>query len=209
MSLEFRKYLTVLLLLGLACGLVLRASFYNDIPTDTVDINTFPLTIGPWNATEIPVTEHVREVLGTDEVLTRIYKNGQEGTVMLAIIYSDNNRDSFHPPELCYIGAGGQLRDQHTEAVTVSPHETVLTNKLVMDQGQEVITAWYWFMVNDRFITNYYVQQVYLLLEAIRGRPLKGAMVRVSVHGTAQNLQDNAISFMGEITPILKKFFKT
>ncbi len=209
MSSEIRKFLIVIGIFCVAGLLVLRISYKGNQSSGGLDIDTIPMTIGGWQAKTIPVTDRVFEVLGTEEVLTRIYTDSQGNQVVLLVVYSENNRDSFHPPEICYIGGGSKMTDQRTEEIPLSPGEVLTANNVLMRQGGRATGVWYWFMVNDRIVTNYYWQQAYLFLEALKGRPMKGAMVRISVSGDSESSQSRAKSFIAEIVPVLKKIFKT
>jgi len=52
--------------------------------------------------------------------------------------------------------------------------------RLVVSQGDERFEAWYWFTANSRVTPNYYQQQWWLMLDAIRRKPMTGTLVRIS-----------------------------
>ncbi|MBI4355963.1 MAG: EpsI family protein [Candidatus Omnitrophica bacterium] len=138
-----------------------------------------PATIGAWVGISIPADQRVIEILETDDVDLLEYRHGAEAPVWLARVAGFGNRAAFHPPELCYIGSHYEVLERGTMTVRVGGAPRRLM-RLVLGQDHKRFEAWYWFTANGRVTENYYRQQLWLLLDAMRGRPLAGTLVRIS-----------------------------
>lgn len=165
---------------------------------DSFDIKTFPYRVGEWSGKDLEVTEREYEILETRNILLREYKNAAGNIVYLFIIYSDNNRSVFHPPEVCFVGDGVSITDKMAEPVDVGSSE-VSVNKLLLEKGQAKEVALYGYKVGDIYTDNFYVQQSTFAIKQLLGLPGKGATVRVSA-----NIVKNA----DHTTSILKSFLK-
>ena len=138
-----------------------------------------PSQLGLWTGKPLEATPRMIEILETDDVKLMEYRLGDEPPLWFAQVAGFGNRAAFHPPELCYIGS-------HYEVLAREPI-TVLVNgksrrmmRLVISQGKERYESWYWFTANDRVTANYYQQQLWLVADSIRRKPMSGTLVRIS-----------------------------
>ncbi len=152
-----------------------------------------PLVVGPWSGTPLAVDQRAREILETDDVTLVDYRRPaerkpsgepdgfrpQEPSVWLAQVAGFGTRAAFHPPELCYVGSHYQVLERGPITVMVegTPYRLM---RLVVGQGTDRVEAWYWFTANGRTTPNYYQQQLWLVADAIRGKPVAGTLVRIS-----------------------------
>lgn len=207
MSVESRKYLIVIVILVIASIFILKIEQTKGKITTEIDLSGVPLNLDNWEGREVKLPDSVYEILGTRDVLSRQYKDKEGDIVELSIVYSGHDRQSFHPPELCYIGGGVDLTGKSTESISLDDGSTLDLNKLTMQSSQGTIKAWYWFLVGDRFVGNFYKQQVYFILDALKGKKLQGALIRVSIRGDSEALEKKAKSFIGKIAPHLAETF--
>lgn len=207
MSVESRKYLIVIVILVIASIFILKIEQTKGKITTEIDLSGVPLNLDNWEGREVKLPDSVYEILGTRDVLSRQYKDKEGDIVELSIVYSGHDRQSFHPPELCYIGGGVDLTGKSTESISLDDGSTLDLNKLTMQSSQGTIKAWYWFLVGDRFVGNFYKQQVYFILDALKGKKLQGALIRVSIRGDSEVLERKAKSFIGKIAPHLAETF--
>jgi len=77
-----------------------------------VKMADFPMAIGEWQSKDIPLSERDFEILETRNLIMREYKNFSGELVYLYIIYSGDNRNVVHPPEICYTGGGATIIDK-------------------------------------------------------------------------------------------------
>ena len=157
-----------------------------------------PYEVGPWKGTDFPVSEDVYEILETDDVLLREYRNAEGYPVVLAIVFANKIRGAFHPPEICYAGSGMELVGKEDEAFELTNGKVLHANKLVMksDPKQQSITAWYWYTAGEHAMPGFFQQQLLLLKDLVLQRPLKGSMVRVSIQEESDIGKAKAQQFM-------------
>jgi EpsI family protein len=176
----------------------------------TASLENVPYRIGEWEGKNVAVSEDTYEILETRDVLVREYTDKEGDSLVLAIVYSGNNRDSFHPPEYCYLGSGAQLMGKEKDTLLLDKDTAFHMNKLVMNSAKDGISVWYWYSVGDRFISNYYAQQILFLWDALRGVNKGGALIRISTVGNnQQQLERKAKSFIRQTLPSLRNLFVT
>lgn len=207
MSVKHRKYLVVISILVFVCAVALQIEQAKGKIISDVDFKNFPLLIGDWKGEDVTLDKSVYEILETTDVFIRRYKDKDQDEVELAVVYSGRDRQAFHPPEICYIGAGAQLTGQSKEDFSLGQDMSLSLNRLDMNYSGGKVKAWYWFLVGDRFVGSFYKQQLYFILDALRGKKLQGALIRVSVNGDSKILEHKAKSFIVKIAPYLAETF--
>ena len=139
-----------------------------------------PSQLGPWVGTPVPVEQRALEILETDDVTLMDYRLGKsEPPVWFAQVAGFGKRAAFHPPELCYVGSHFEVLERGPISVMVNG-ETRQVMRLVIGQGKERFEAWYWFTADGQVTPNYYQQQIWLLRDAMRRKPMSGTLVRIS-----------------------------
>ena len=207
MQVSNRKHIVVIIILAIGCLLALKIETTSIATVFDIDLSKIPEKLGSWQSEDIELPDYVYEILETKNVLSRRYQDGQD-FLDLTIVYSGNNRQSFHPPEICYLGGGVELTAKAKEDIQLKEGSILKTNKLTMIYSEEgIIKAWYWFLVGDRFVDSFLKQQLYFVLDILANRKLQGALIRVSIRGESQDLEDKAKSFISSITPYLKETF--
>ncbi len=170
-----------------------------------VNIQNFPVQFAGWSGQDVPVDERTYQLLQVDEesMLFRHYRyrDREDKLVELCIVAGMNNRESFHPPEVCYSGRGTDFIDEGLETVEVSDGSTIKANRLVMDIRGQKQAVLYWYTAGKRNTPNYYKQQLYIVFDELRYRQSKGALVRISAPVDGENVR-------GAIAK-LKEFIRT
>ncbi len=138
-----------------------------------------PADLGLWTGKPLPVSDRALEILETDDVRLMEYRLGNEPPLWFAQVAGFGNRAAFHPPELCYVGSHFEVLDREPLVVFVGgqPRQVM---RLVLGQGRQRYEAWYWFTASGRTTPHYYQQQVWLVADAVRRRPMSGTLVRIS-----------------------------
>jgi len=144
------------------------------LPADGV-----PAALGEWVGAPIALDQRVFEILETRDVASMEYRRGTESPVWLAQVAGFGTRAAFHPPELCYVGSHFEVLERGPVAVTIHERPQRLM-RLVLRQRGRRFEAWYWFTAGRRVTPNYYQQQLWLLADAIAGKPMSGTLVRIS-----------------------------
>ncbi len=142
-------------------------------------LHAVPAHIGPWIGRSLEVAERTKNILETGDVALMEYRLGGEPPVWFAQVAGFGTRAAFHPPELCYIGSHFEVLERHPITILVNGTRRRVM-RLVIAQNGERFEAWYWFTANGRVSPNYYQQQVWLVMDAMRGHPMSGTLVRLS-----------------------------
>jgi EpsI family protein len=172
----------------------------------------FPKQIGNWKGGEdIIQDEKSYKILGTKNVLMREYTNPRGESVTLLMVYSEANRTSFHPPEIC-LPAARWVSTKKTVTnlkVTGSASYDLPANTYEMRAGETGLLMLYWFMAGKRVTNNYYKQQIYLIADGVKGRKTFGAMVRVTVPdklGQSERTMVLAKDFIQQAVPLIPRY---
>ena len=110
--------------------------FYQDkgqADIEKAEVFRIPLEIGEWKSEEISVENKILQILETDSVLMRRYTNIAGDSVLLTIVYYQNNRVEFHLPERCSVGQGSYIVQQGKESIHFGDvGSNIIANKLVV-----------------------------------------------------------------------------
>ncbi len=206
------SYIFILLLFIFAGMLSWRLYFKVYWQKDTVDIHSFPRTIGNWNSEEIKLTKLELEILETDNVFVRKYTSPEGAEVYLYVVYSQNNRKVSHPPEICYTGGGATILNSHQETLDVGQPgkpQAISTIHFLVEWREIQQDVFYWFKVGDTFTSNYWKQQGLIALKSFLGKPSSSAMIRLSANippGDTKKSIEDINSFARLIIPYLKQY---
>ncbi len=201
--------ISIVILLVFALG-ISYLSLRKPLSVSDAKILEFPLEIGSWTGEIIPPEENVVEILGTDKILLGEYSNSEGEKVWFTVVYGEGDRQSFHPPEYCYIGSGNtELVDKKLDKVKIDDKTTIEVNSRLFQTGSRKQLVFYWYMAGDRVMASYNKQQVYFVLDEIRHRGAKGALIKVStlvINGDTKGAFNRLKDFMREAVPILPDY---
>jgi EpsI family protein len=200
------KSLSVVVLLVISIALILKIQANStQVLENSVDMEMVPYKIDSWEGMDIQITQDVYEILETDDILLREYRDESNYPVMLLIVFSDSKRASFHPPEICYIGGGSELMAKESDELVFDDNSTLSTTKLLVKSEDYFTTVWYWFVVGDRKIGNYYWQQFSMLPSLFSSKKLRSSMVRISVYTNDALGKEKASKFVTSVMPYLDR----
>lgn len=199
-----RNSLIVVCLLVASIAIILKIQADStQVLENSVNLEVIPHKIGFWDGVDIPMSQDVYDILETDDVVFREYRDESNYPVVVAIIFSDSKRASFHPPEICYIGGGSELMEKKFEKLIFNDGSTLNTTKLAIKSDANFVTAWYWFMIGEKKIASYYWQQLSMLKNLFIKKPIQGAMIRISVDGNDALGKEKASKFAASLMPYL------
>lgn len=170
----------LMILIIIASGFLSLSHFFNvRTAHDILDINKFPMKVGSWQGSNLEITEQEYKILETRNLISRDYVNpANKDRLNLFIIYSETNRSVFHPPEVCLIGSGIEIRDKVTEEIKVNDKDFSV-NKLYLGKDDNKYIALYCYNAGRLYTDNFYLQQVYFTINQILNKRNGGATVRV------------------------------
>lgn len=201
-----KTFYTVLLILfivsivGLVSYLPMRFE-----PSSEVKVTAFPKTIGEWQSRDLELSKRDFEILETTNLIMREYKKPDGEIVYLYIIYSGDNRNVVHPPEICYSGGGGNI----IEKSVISLNNSLKVNKFVIEEKNSRQLVVYWFKSGDLQTYNYFKQQLKVVIDRTLRKKTSGALIRISTDikdGNEKAALKLIQSFAAEIAPLLEKY---
>ncbi|MEW6074730.1 MAG: exosortase C-terminal domain/associated protein EpsI [Candidatus Omnitrophota bacterium] len=201
---NLKNFIIVLLVLIAAAAVTNKQIKYN--PQDEPQVSLFPLTIGDWQGTDIPLSDRDYKILETKNLFIRDYKNLKTGeSVNFYVIYSQDNRKALHPPEICYTGGGATI----TKKTVIPLIGSFKANLFTIDSKQSRQMVVYWFKSTTLNTYSYLQQQLKVVVDHILGKKTSGAMIRISaaVHNNDPDSSlRNIKSFASQITPFLDTY---
>jgi EpsI family protein len=166
-----------------------------------------PLIVGNWFGSDLKIDERTYEILETRDLIMRKYINANSDSVILAVIFSQNNRKIAHPPEVCFTGAGWVKTDRGSEKIIIEGYEFVM-NRLILQKDTYTQIALYLYKSGKRLTPNYFFQQINIILNGALHKDTSNALIRISVLSSESNIEKSIIlakEFAKEIIPILEK----
>lgn len=116
-----------------------------------VPLKDFPMELGQWQGSDVPISDTVLKVAGVDDHISRSYTNQKLRTAAtLYVGYTTEPRRMLgHRPQICYVGSGWT-------------HDYTRPEMLRTSSGEEIevlIHRFYWPGQEHRevFVLNYYV----------------------------------------------------
>lgn len=212
MRFNARLICAIALLAGTA--LLLHARSRGESVPERKPLAAIPKTMGGMSATDVEITEEVRDVLGNGEFLDRRYlpQNGIGPDVELFIAYylSQSAGETPHSPKHCLPGNGLLPLESGRVIVSTSNGESFPVNRYIVGRGDERTLVLYWYRANERIITNEYLVKFYLVADAIRKNRNDGALIRVNTNilpdETAESAQRRLMSVVDPLASILDQY---
>lgn len=204
MNAIYRLLIVTGLLVG-AAAVIGRASQAEAVHTRD-SFATFPSTFGDWNGrSDPPFTQHVLDVLGVDDYLSRTYVRPNREAANLYIGFYEKQRegDTIHSPLNCLPGAGWEPIGK-TRVALQTPGGPAEVNELVIEKGIDHQLVLYWYQSHGRVVASEYWGKTYLVLDALRLNRTDGAMVRVIT-----SVGDNVADGRPKASAVARKFAET
>jgi len=193
-------FVSIITLLVIASALSLQLFFRERTMHDVIDMRKFPYQIGDWKGKDLPITEGEYKILETRNLFSREYSKRSGERVFLFVIYSENNRSVFHPPEVCLIGSGFNVEDKQVDELKHGS-QVLRTNKLFIRKDKLKELVLYAYKAGNLYTDNFYLQQAYLAFHQVLGRAVPGATIRVSmpIIGDEKKTLATLRQFLGDV----------
>lgn len=178
-----------------------------------MELTEFPLTLGDWSGTDVPITDDVREILGPGDFVQRVYRHApEEPSVDLFLAYFPTQRTgaTVHSPQNCLPGAGWVPVESGQIHLPQADGKIATVNRYVIAKGSERRLVMYWYQAHGRITANEYWAKFYLVADSIRLNRSDGALVRVItplVQGEEPDkAQQRATEFLRDLTLTLSQY---
>jgi len=179
---------TSLVALGvILCGMLFSGylAWPHPQPDTSRAFSSIPQTVGEWQGTDTRLSEREYELLGTDNVLSRMYRSSNnKPAVQLVIVMAEQLRRRTHPPEQCLTGSGWSLRHIDEKRLsTISGDDTgnLTVRELVLGRKNQVRVAWYFYKSGSDLSTSYWRHQAGVALRKIWRPDAADVLVRFDV----------------------------
>ena len=179
------NFIIAIAILAACAACVLGISTVKRTPSREVKLMGFPLKVGEWTGTDIKFEDkeyqkQVYRILGTDKVLLRSYMDAKNEGAAIQVVYSDQKRQSFHPPEYCYLGSGAnELLETGKTQVALDGGKLLSVNRTVYETRKGKVLMLDWYTAGDMMTGNYYKQQIYFVINQLKHARSGGSAVRV------------------------------
>lgn len=201
-----KKFFIIIGILVLAAAVGLSSYLPTRFESESeVKMADFPKDIGDWKGIDIELSNRDFEILETTNLVMRKYQDSKGNSVYLYIVYSGNNRNVIHPPEICYTGSGGAIIEKSVIAVTAS----IQANKFIIEDKNSRQLVMYWFKSGNFSTYNYLKQQFKIVTDRMLRKETSGALIRIStnIKGPDTTASLELIrQFAAEIQPLLSKY---
>ena len=201
-----RAYIVSLVLLLVTAAILLLYGRGREMELPASNLKTIPLRINDWAGEEIMVSDRDKRLLGTENVLLRRYRKGED-TINLYILECASNRASFHPPEYCYVGGRTEMIEKGVRTISWGG-EPIDAHRFIFMGPRGRSLVYYWYTFGEKLLSSYYRQQLHVIASNILGDPQSALLVRISVDGSfSTEIGDQIIEdFAGEIMPAITRY---
>jgi len=173
--------------------------------------------IGVWSvsATDQIEREEVFSALNTKSIVLKNYRRPDGKEVQVLVVASDTDRQAFHPPEICMIGAGSEVLERWEEPVDINSAETksLRLNAFVRGtSGRRDTLVLYWYMAGEKSTGSRTLQQLILLLNGAKRTPTIGAMIRLTASLETMSRNEalrSAKGFIRSLVPLMPNVIET
>jgi len=180
---------------AIAMGLAAALSVYLAWPRGTAPsehVKDFPLEIGEWRGKDYRMDPRVYEILGTEDILSRRYRNrGGEAVTLMAIVAHQARRRT-HPPEHCLTGEGFRVGARANRVVRFAVGEgtrAIEVRELLVDRDGKTSVSWYFFKSGETLHTNYWAHQIGLALRKVRDPRAADVLIRLDAPPDGKDIE--------------------
>jgi EpsI family protein len=179
-------------------------------------LGQFALASGEWLAQEdMPLDKETLDVLKADDILSRVYRNANNGavaTIFVAYFQTQRTGKTPHSPKNCLPGSGWVPSDSGFMTVPIPGQSPISVNRYVVARGEYQSVVLYWYQSRNRVVASEYSAKIFTVADAIRYNRSDTALVRVVIaanHGDTRAATDTAVSFIQSFFEPLKNYLGT
>ena len=185
-SLRFGILLVLILLVG---AIVNGWSYLGEAHVERKELKDFPQTVGAWQRTgnDQILDDETLKVLRASDYLLRDFRKpeGQIANLYVGYYASQRSGATYHSPLNCLPGSGWTLSEPGKATISLPDGSSFAANKYVIQNGDYKSLMIYWYQGRGRNVASEYWGKVYTVFDSVRLRRSNGAMVRVTVAGSA------------------------
>jgi EpsI family protein len=189
-----------------AASLALSRSEYLPSPPP---LSGLPPEVGEWvSKTDLEIDPAAIEMLGPDDVLSRLYESrtGDRASLFVAYYKTQHRARNAHDPKVCLPGSGWETVESTVIPVPLRGSiSSIPVNLYVVQKQSAQNVVLYWFQNHKRAIAYEQLLKFDRLLDSIRENRTDMALVRVTVpvSMTVQPARDAGIQFIQSLYPYI------
>ena len=174
---------------------------------------SFPMTIGGWEAKRDYLSEGILNSLWADDYVSATYYRGNhQNAIHLLIPFYEyqGTRHTAHAPQSCMLGGGWALTDSRERMVTATDGTRFSIMTSVWKKGDTRLLGSYVFFQRGRIITSPWMNKYWLMVDAFTRRRTDGALVRIEMpmapHQSIDDAYEVLAGFWGAVYSVLPAY---
>ena len=206
MSSSAKRYLIAVILL-LVTAFITFGAYSTKSYSGVLYTQNIPMIMGSWYGRDIAMDERTYDILETRDAFVREYTSSVGEKATLTVVFAQNNRRVAHPPEVCLAGGGWSRTDRDIHSVVVGGR-TLRFNRIILQKGSEKQVVLYLYKAGSRLTSNYYSQQLNIIMNGMLRKDTSSALIRLSCYVDGHSVEESSkllSKFAGEVIPILEQ----
>ena len=180
---------------------------------ERTSFETFPMTIGGWQAKRDYLSQDILNNLWSDDYVSATYfAEDKRNAIHLLIPFYEyqGTRHTAHAPQSCMLGGGWALISSRDRAVTTAAGAQFPILTTVWEKGDTRVLGSYFFFQRGRTITSPWMNKYWLMVDAFTKQRTDGALVRAEMVIAPGQSMDDAHrmleQFVGQVYEILPAY---
>lgn len=206
-----RFAIVAVLLAGTGLFQHLRAR--NTVAPPRESLASFPLQLGEWGGTDIPIPPETLRVLGRGEFLQRDYQDQHaKARVSLYLAYFPVQQAGTrgHLPEDCLAGSGWSTIKSGTTVLSLPGYMPFPANRYVITRGNDRQLVLFWFWGRGRGVASEDWADFYLVFDSLRLNRNDDALIRINTpllpDEDLEAGQRRLLSFAEQVSPLVGSY---
>ncbi|MEO0131184.1 MAG: exosortase C-terminal domain/associated protein EpsI [candidate division WOR-3 bacterium] len=177
-------------------------------------LKNFPQMIGEWQGlADHKFNDEVIKILKLDDYLNRDFFNGEK-RISLYIGYYKTHRSfaEIHTPEHCQAGGGWEILKERKRELDINGVDKKINFiEAVYEKNKEKQVFLYWYQINGKYITNFFLYKLNVIMKSIIHHRSDAAFVRISIPVINDNVEDalrTGEGFLKDFVPVMDKFLQ-
>jgi EpsI family protein len=175
----------------------------------------FPLQLGEWVGTDIPIAPIILNKLDRGEFLQREYQdqNTADPGVFLYLAYFPDQRAGQrrrHLPQDCLAGSGWSTVESGTTTLSLPGYRPFPANRYLITKGPDRQLVLFWFWGRGRGVASEDWADFYLVLDSLRLNRSDDALIRINTPlqpGEEPDAgQRRLLSFAEQMSPLVGNY---
>ncbi len=180
-----RNVIFALLLLGLCAASTTYATWPRKATMKHLYAEQVPMNLGQWSARKYELDTRTIQVLGTDDIVARIYTRLNEPAVDFVVIFAKHTRRATHPPEICLKGEGWITENLTKRQISPAILPERLRGKgfaireLVVGKPGTRNLVYYFYKSGRKYTHSYVREQIHVALGRLADPDTSDALIRL------------------------------